>query len=143
MNSPQYNRYRTGILLYEARNQEDKVLLSVQLQKDIFKSWGIDAPGFMTFADHTKYLDPWIMVAVGKGLLALLRSKDLGAGKSFVLDGPRCRKFHIRVMYLGYDKTDKTHTIMICTERNKEYSHNACGDSECPHSTVDVSDDPV
>ena len=124
-------RYKTALDLYEARNQEDQALVGVREVGDCVRVYGIEVPGFMTFDDYQKYLDPWVVTASGKYMLQFMRDKKITSGIGATLPAQSCRKFHVLVVWLGYDKNDKTHTMLISTKRNKDYT---------PH--FDVSDDP-
>jgi hypothetical protein len=131
MSLADFKRYKIGLDLYEARNQEDKVLLSVNEVKDGVHVCGIEVPGLLSFADFDKYLAPWVVQDTSEYLLLFMRDKTITSGRGALLPARSNRKFHVRLCYLGYSKNDKTHSFMICTERNKDY-----------RSVVDVSDDP-
>jgi hypothetical protein len=131
MSFAEFNRYKKGIDLYEERNKEDTVIVGVREVGDCVRVYGIEVPGFMTFADYSKYLDTWVVSTIGKYMIQFMRDKKITSGIGATLPAQSCRKFHVRLVWLGYDKNDKTHTMLISTKRNKDYQ---------PH--FDVSDDP-
>jgi hypothetical protein len=131
MSLAEFKRYKIGVDLYEARNQEDKVIISVKETKDGVRVHGIEVTGLMAFSDFDKYLASWIVVDTSEYMFRFIRDKKITSGQGALLPARSNRKFNVRLVYLGHSKGDNQHTMIICTERNKDYR---------PH--FDVSDDP-
>jgi len=145
---PNKMREMIGIRLYEHRNQTDTVFLSFLPLKDAAKAsiWR-DIPGAISSADFDKYCKDWMITICESKMRRLVSRKDLTVGEGMVVTSGTNHRFNICMIYMGFDKTNKSYTIMLRTERNKDYvppnDSPAALDALAALVHGDVSGDPV